>query len=310
MIRDDAWFEEQYYSLRDKLNKIPGLNLTLDYEEAKQRKTERSYPGIESIYFTHEPFNPELANDYKIPDVMTSRAVFDEYTGEYLGHAVDWEYQSELDFDGSDALYFGGRYYDEGMRLVDPPLKSCRQECFEAAEILYLHAANKGNAKGYLCLGYIYYYDRCNGWYFKNASDSGNGKDYKRFPVEEQAFECFMAAVEAGLAEAWYKLGDCYKNGIGCEVDEKEAFACYKQAVESDDDLAPYLTGSIALRLAGCYEDGTGCEHDFERALEYYERAEQFLDAAVSSGDWYYKKSLQGARDGIIRCKQEISLSE
>lgn len=52
------------------------------------------------------------------------------------------------------------------------------------------------------------------------------------------------------------------------------------------------------------------CEHDFGLALGQYERAERFLDAAVSAGDWYYKRALRGARDGITRCKQEIALGE
>lgn len=121
--------------------------------------------------------------------------------------------------------------------------------------------------------------------------------------------DCFRAA-DAGVAEACYKLGDAYKNGIGCDIDEQKAYASYRRAGQCDDGRAPYQTGSIALRLAECLENGIGCEHDFGLALGQYERAERFLDAAVSTGDWYYKRALHGARDGITRCKQETALGE
>ena len=30
------------------------------------------------------------------------------------------------------------------------------------------------------------------------------------------------------------------------------------------------------------------------------------LEIAVKAGNWYYEKSLKGARDGVLRCKQEL----
>lgn len=74
-----------------------------------------------------------------------------------MGHYVpvgdhnDWE-----------ALRYGSAYYEEGMSCdPDGPHNEHekRQMCFEAAELLYLHAASTGNPYAHLNLGYVYSYD-------------------------------------------------------------------------------------------------------------------------------------------------------
>lgn len=249
-------------------------------------------------------------NGDELPGIWVTSAVYDS-DNHYLGHTYTMPYTGTDDPDGEDALFHGGGLYDDGMMLADPEHASARLDCFRAAELLYRHAAGKGNSIAYLCLGYVYYYDRCQGNYWRNLDELETDEDYARpFPREKRAFEYFEKAADAGIAEACYKLGDAYKNGIGCDIDEQKAYASYRRAAQCDDGRAPYQTGSIALRLAECLENGIGCEHDFELALEEYERAERFLDAAVSAGDWYYKRALRGTRDGITRCKQEIALGE
>ena len=247
-------------------------------------------------------------NGDKLPGIWVTSAVYDS-DNHYLGHTYTMPYTGADDPDGEEALFYGGCLYDDGMRLTAPEHAKARLDCFKAAELLYRHAAGKGNAMAYLCLGYVYYYDRCKGNYWRNLDELETDEDYRRpFPREERAFECFEKATDAGLAEAFYKLGDAYKNGVGCEVDVQQAYRCYATAATVTDPQAPYLAGSIALRLAECLEEGIGCEHDFERALEEYERAESYLDLAVRSGDWYYKRARDSARDGVARCEQELGM--
>ena len=249
-------------------------------------------------------------NGDKLPDIWITSAVYDS-NNNYLGHTYVRPYIAADDLDGEDALFYGGCLYDEGMRLSAPEHIEARLNCFKAAELLYRHAAGKGNPIGYMALGYVYYYDRCKSSYWRNLNELETDEDYKRpYPREDRAFECIKKAAETGLAEAFYKLGDAYKNGVGCEVDMQQAYWCYAMAGTSTGPQAPYLTGSIALRLAKCLEEGIGCGHDFERALEEYERAEHFLEQAVQCGDWYYKGALCSARDGVVRCKQELALGE
>lgn len=55
------------------------------------------------------------------------------------------------DPDGSIVLGLGGMYYEEGMHYTAASERQKRVDCFRAAEILYRHAAGRGNAIGWLC---------------------------------------------------------------------------------------------------------------------------------------------------------------
>ncbi|WP_251159124.1 tetratricopeptide repeat protein [Caniella muris] len=263
--------------------------------------------------FDADPFSviPEQTivydNGDELPGIWLTEAVYDEGS-RYLGRTYLSPYAPEGDFHGEDALWYGGGYYDEAMALRDPSQAAERQRLFQAVELLYRHGAGQGNAVAQMNLGYVYYYDRAAGAYWEGGS-CFSGLDGP-MPLKERAFCCFLQASDAGLAEASYKLGDCHKNGVGCEPDDGEAFRCYRLAMDQDGHGATYLSGSIALRLADCCEEGRGCGHDFARALEYCRLAETYLDAAVNRGSWYYKKALRGARDGILCCEQEIALGE
>lgn len=263
--------------------------------------------------FDADPFIviPEETTAYDngdvLPGIWLTDPVFDE-SGAYAGRVLLKPYVAADDYCGEEALWYGGGYYDEAMALRDPSRAAGRRRLFQAVELLYRHGAGQGNAVAQMNLGYVYYYDRADGAYWEDGT-CFTGPDGP-MPLKERAFLCYRWASEAGLAEASYKLGDCHKNGVGCEPDDGEAFRCYKRAMEQDDHGAAYLSGSIALRLGDCYEEGRGCGHDFARALECYRLAETYLDAAVSHGGWYYRKALRGARDGVRRCEQEVALGE
>ncbi len=122
----------------------------------------------------------------------------------------------------------------------------------------------------------------------------------------KRAYECFTYAAEHGEPESCYKVGDMLKHGRGCEVDLEAAKKMYERAFELGKSDDPVLWGAAAFRLGNCYEEGLGCEPDFSRALSWYEKAETGLEIAVKAGNWYYEKSLKGARDGVLRCRQEL----
>lgn len=111
------------------------------------------------------------------------------------------------DPDGSIALGLGGMYYEEGMHYTAASERRKRVDCFRAAGILYRHAAGRGNAIGWLCLGYVYAYDRCEGRYFRSYYNNF-GEVSPKPDTDVLAYECFCHAAEAGIAEGCYKLGD------------------------------------------------------------------------------------------------------
>lgn len=233
----------------------------------------------------------------------------------------------EEDPDGELALWEGGGYYDEAMGYADPADREKRIECFRAAEQLYLQAADRGNAVACLCLGYVYSYDRCEGryWGVEDGAPAGrepaggivhgkgdaasvgmSGGAPAGFMRQLRAFQNFKVAAEAGIPEACYKLGDMYKNGIGCEAAPELAFHWYSQAAALGRHERPVVLGSIALRLGGCLEEGFGCQPDFQLALEWYGHAVDALEVAVEGGESWYGKALAAARAGVKRCRQEL----
>lgn len=214
---------------------------------------------------------------------------------------------SPNDPDGSVAFEYGADYYVEGMRYVDAADREKRIDCFKAAEILYLNAAEKGNVNAILSLGYVYSYNRCEGQYFQDFRYAETAEDYKRkVDHRARAFECFKKAAELGSLEAWYKLGDAYRWEMGCEENPEKAFGCYKTAYEGASFYDYYARGNAALRLGSCFEEAYGCERDVEKSLAMYEKAVMHLGRIVDEGDWFYEKSLARARAGLARMKQEV----
>ena len=246
----------------------------------------------------------------KYPTVWITERVEDA-EGNYRGrtYIMSYPFIEMPDPEGWEALEYGARYYVEAMGYTDASNHQMRIECFQAAELLYLHAAEKGNPYAWQNLGYIYSYDRCEGSYYKSIEDYENWDALYEaaYPREERAFECFKHAADEGLAEATYKLGDLYKRGVGCEPDATQAFRCYERAFELGKNEHPVVWGRVALRLADCYENAFGCGQSFSKALKWYEQAVTGLEIAVREGEWFYKKALTSAKNGVKRCKQELT---
>lgn len=68
------------------------------------------------------------------------------------------------------------------------------------------------------------------------------------------------------LSESMHELGICYRDGIGCEVDEVLAFECFETVV--NDNFYEYN-----IDLAECYYKGIGT------AQNYVEATEQLIDS-------------------------------
>ena len=229
-----------------------------------------------------------------------------------------WHYAPEDDPDGSQALGFGCDYYNEAMGCDPEGEHEKRIMCFQAAELLYLHASEKGNAVADLNLGYVYSYDRCEGRYWD--ADLVEGADvavegiapaiegrHMAFDREVRAYMHYRRAAEAGIVEACYKLGDLLHDGSGCETDPNEAFQWFGKAYELGKDIAPVVWGSAALRLGSAYENGEGCDQSFEDARAWYERATTGLGIAVRGGERWYRGALRRAEAGLARVNQELN---
>lgn len=241
-------------------------------------------------------------SDCAYPGVWVTRPeqdVDDEY---YRGLPVLYPTGCKDDPEGHIAFSLGADYYNEAMGYVDARDHQKRIECFKAAEILYLNAAERGNMMAVLSLGYVYSYDRCEGRYFQDVRERDA---VEKVDHQARAFECFRRAADCGITEAYYKLGDMYEMGIGCEEDPAKAFEMYARAHGEAHSSDMYARSGAALRLGSCFERAYGCERNVELALCMYEEAELFFERIVATGDWFYEKSLARAQKGVTRMTQE-----
>ena len=208
---------------------------------------------------------------------------------------------------GEQAIRWGAIFYNAGMDRTQPEEHEQRIEAFHATELLYLLGAAQGSVYGELDLGYVYSYDRGEGHYYVEGAE-------ELFPLigEEErcarAFRHYRVAAEAGEIQSAYKLGDMYFRGVGTEVDVDAARTWYLRSYQGGKEYGnPVIYGAAALRLGSFAEEGVLGEPQFEEALRWYEIAETGLSAAGRMGDTWYERSLTRARDGVIRCKQELS---
>lgn len=261
-------------------------------------------PGV-PVFEINPDSTTRYPNGDKLPGILVTAPVRDR-EGNILGRRYTMAYPPQGgDPQGEEALWQGGCYYEEAMEYTDAADREKRVDCFRATELLYRHAAGKGNAVANMCLGYVYSYDRCEGRYWVDPDAAEAAAPY---PRKERAFACFFAAAQACIPEACYKLGDMYKNGVGCEPDGREAYRWYARSQElATRGERPVILGSIALRLADCYEEGLGCEQSFPLALKMFRRAVSALEVAVDTGETWYEKPLAAARAGVKRCEQELA---
>lgn len=272
------------------------------------------------------------AGRWPYPDVLLDEAAFEFNDWDRVGSYDGMVYSPRGDQDGWDALRFGAWYYEEGMSYDPVHNHDLRIGCFQMAELLYLHAAEFGNPIAHLNLGYVYSYDRCEGRYWDTnavvdgpvsldalcAALAGEGQDVRvqvglgpdaggAVEWDRKAFEHYRTAALAGVAEAWYKLGDLLRDGRGCDVDLRKAFGAFTSAYTYGKDQSPVIWGSAALRLGTAFEEGEGCDQSFAEARIWYERAVTGLGIAVRGGDSWYRGALRRAEQGLKRVKQELS---
>lgn len=95
------------------------------------------------------------------------------------------------------------------------------------------NAPRPTSAIGWLCLGYVYAYDRCEGRYFRSYYNNF-GEVPPKPDTDVLAYECFCHAAEAGIAESCYKLGDVLAEGRGCAADHAKALDMFLRAYMCD----------------------------------------------------------------------------
>lgn len=242
----------------------------------------------------------------RLPRVWVSEPAFDPQTGARIGRELTGSYPNDRDAGGRAARALADGYFGEAVTLFAPEDAALRVECFRAAELLYRHAAERGDAGSWTRLGVIYRDDLGQGRYWQTRLEERALHTAPR-PLGARAVACFRRGAEAGDAEACWALGDLTAAGVGQPADPERALGWYHRAIalaeESGDDAA---CGNAALRIARAFEAARGCAHSFEQARAWYERAAEALARAEERGGWFFKRPLREARVGVRRMAQEI----
>lgn len=316
---------------------LPGVFLTVPLSDPETgevigRDRVDTYPRV---FSRSVPISevPKAIRDINITDVRNYTwqelaAIYDTLPGIPYYDTMDFDdhdgcVRADIsDPDGEDALGLGGSYYTEGYyhTSADEKEHQERLDCFKLAEILYRHSAGRGNVQGWVNLGYLYAYDRCEGRYYVSYLDAGSfdgqgshgiGDDgeplIRRPSIDELATECFRRAAYLDNPEACYKYGDMLGAGRGCVRDDEAAYKWYSRAAsratETDDDE---VYGSAALRMARVLRDGKGCQQDLHSALGWYTKARDALGKAVDNGEEMYEERYAEAAAGVEDVAQEL----
>ncbi len=276
-------------------------------------------------------------NDERLPRIWLSEPNFDTRTGQVAGRVFVDVYPQGFDPGGTRALALAERYLgeaygyetncgEESQLLTSDGSDNAalRTSCFQAAEILCLHAVSRGNVQACVHLASLYRDDLCAGSYWKSSLEI-RAAHVRSVDYQARAFGLLGMAASHKNSEACLLLGDALAKGIGCTANAVRSFAFYRYAfslscaqddpIRDIDRVAPSTlniaddlhAGQAALRIACCYENGCGCVQNNTRALQWYCVAHECLRAALEAGFWRCKRSYFSAKKGVSRMKQEIS---
>ena len=91
-------------------------------------------------------------------------------------------------------------------------------------------------------------------------------KEYAQQNNWPQAVPLYTQAADLGFSKAQNRLGMCYAQGNGVELDVKEAADWFQRSVDQDNRAAQY-------NLAGLFRRGIGVAQDDQLATQLYQRA-------------------------------------
>lgn len=243
------------------------------------------------------------ARPHELPKIWITEQAYSE-AGEVKGREFVAVYPSGKDESGQRAMRHALSYFGEALSYSSSSQSVVKTDCFRAAEVLFLHAAQRGCVEAYVKLGVMYADDLCEGLYCHDLSGS---PEERRQLLYARAFECFTYAAAHDSAEACCQLVDLNDRFAGASVEPERLCALAQRAfdIACHQDCA-VDKGNAALRLARLHEEGIGFEQSFRRAYAWYRIAEEELSYVVDQGGWYFKRSRLKAERGVLRMRQEL----
>lgn len=115
-------------------------------------------------------------------------------------------------------------------------------------------------------------------------------------------FEEFKAKAEKGDAEAQFKLGGCYRVGVGVAKAAPEAVKWYRKAAEQGHAQAQNNLGT-------CYYTGNGVTSDKVEAVNWYRKAAEQGDFAAQFKLGYFYAKGEGVAENDVEAYKWFSIA-
>ncbi len=278
------------------------------------------------------------SDSLKLPKIWISEAVVCEGSADVPRRRFVASYPNGPDAGGRKAYELSQIMMGEAFNS-SVGTNTSRQGCFQAAEILLLHAVEKKNVQACIKLGDIYYYDLCKGDYWSSNLEirAKHARKLDERALLKRAWIHYAAAAKGASAYAYIQLGEILAKDKDAES-AKRSFACYVRAmelscgkdpcskeglIEHDIDRFSHCFslldgcdlenlrdfGIAALKVAECLERGRGCKRQLDAAKELFNIAYLCLERAFGLGCWHNKKDMLKAISGFKRVSQELRLT-
>ena len=203
-----------------------------------------------------------------------------DYVEKNLQEALKW-YRMAAENGSADAQYYLAEMYRMGS--------SSAEKNFSEALKWYKLSAENGNYDAMSELGHMYYrgdgveqnYNEAYYWFNKNGF---RGLPYfiyadMCFYVDKDygnAFRLYNAALQQGVEEAAYKIGEMYYYGLGVEQNYNKAFEFLKYYNnEFDERYFSDAPAKVHYMLSEMYQNGWGVEQNVEEAAKLLRAAEK-----------------------------------
>ncbi len=264
---------------------------------------------------------------------ITEKGVKDDDETSASKRAYIASYPNGDDKMGKRALELAERMLGEGFGRCDLD-RFERRHFFQAAEILLLHAVDRGNVEAAVKLGDIYRFDLCKGEYWTSRIErrARHANSIDSPALLKRAWVLYALAARNGSAMAYMSLGDMEFDS-NSETAKMRAFERYMRSYEimveraygyggADrtkrcgdlsielDDIDKQRFGLILLRLAKCFERAYGCQRNLVVAKKLYRCSKMKLEEALEAGCWHNKRDHIEACQGCARCDQESLIYE
>ncbi|KAG9288048.1 hypothetical protein G9A89_017643 [Geosiphon pyriformis] len=188
-----------------------------------------------------------------------------------LDLALFWYHLSSSSYNKNESLDYHGKEHDLETNISNSMVLKGMQ-----GFTWFIRAAKAGDARAQRVVGDYY-----RGWSFNKLNSDenddsnsisdgrseGRNKSAEFFSSRNSktAFKWYEKSASAGNVTAKRRVGLCYRNGIGCEVDLKKSLKCFKEAAELGS-----WNGMADYEVAWCYQFGIGVEKDIHEGMKWY----------------------------------------